>query len=284
MPKRNNPKPGLIPSGTTAFYNMIGTPVRQVVSPACFNRFFAEKGIDAVMVAMDVPPGQVVAHFEHMRSVANFRGSIVTVPHKGAAAGCAEELSPRARDLGAVNVVRLEKGRLIGDMVDGIGFLAALSARGFSAPGKRVAVIGGGAAGAAIAYAMAGAGARHIAVREIEPGRRSFIEKLLRKAHPEAEVSLHLDSLQGFDLVVNATPVGMNADPNLPFPVDSLSPPTMVADVITKPAMTPWLEVGRNKGCEILQGTEMVLGQIGLMGRHLGLDITDSDVPSLYPL
>ena len=236
------------------------------------------------MVAMDVPPGQVVAHFEHMRSVANFRGSIVTVPHKGAAAGCTEELSPRARDLGAVNVVRLEKGRLIGDMVDGIGFLAALSARRFSAPGKRVAVIGGGAAGAAIAYAMAGAGARHIAVREIEPGRRSFIEKLLRKAHPEAEVSLHLDSLQGFDLVVNATPVGMNADPNLPFPVDSLSPPTMVADVITKPAMTPWLEVGRNKGCEILQGTEMVLGQIGLMGRHLGLDITDSDVPSLYPL
>jgi hypothetical protein len=115
-----NQKPGLIPTGSTRFYTMIGTPIIQVRSPLNYNRYFAEHGIDAVMIAMDVPGDQVKAHFEHMRALLNFGGCIATIPHKQATADCMDEMSQRAEDLAAVNVVRAENGRLIGDMVDGI--------------------------------------------------------------------------------------------------------------------------------------------------------------------
>jgi shikimate dehydrogenase len=270
-------KPGVIPTGTTTFYTMIGTPVIQVKSPFSYNRYFAAHGIDAAMIAMDVPTDQVKAHFKHMRTISNFGGCIVTVPHKQAAVDCMDEISKRAGDLSSVNVVRVENGRLIGDMVDGLGFMVAVETHGLSIHGKRAAIIGGGGAGAAIARAIAESGADEIVIKEIRPERHEFLERLLKNSNPEIKVSFELPGLQGFDLVVNATPVGMNDDPNVPFPTDTLSPPTLVADVVTNPKVTPWLAAGLKKGCKVQYGAEMAYGQFGLMGRHMGLDIPDPE-------
>jgi shikimate dehydrogenase len=273
MKKNMNSKPGLIPTGTTRFYTMIGTPVIQVKSPLLYNRFFAENGIDAVMVAMDVPTDQVKNHFQHMRSIVNFAGCIATIPHKQAVAACMDEISKRAQDLLSVNVVRSDNGRLIGDMVDGLGFIVAVKTHGLSMDGKRAAVIGGGGAGAAIAQAIAESGAEEIVIKEVRTERYGFLERLLKITSPEVKVSFELTSLEDFDLVVNATPVGMNDDPNVPFPTDTLSPSTLVADVVTNPEVTPWLAAALEKGCEVQYGAEMVHGQFGLMGRHMGLEI-----------
>ena len=272
-----NPKPGLVPTGTTRFYTMIGTPIIQVRSPLNYNRYFAEHGIDAVMIAMDVPADQVKAHFEHMRTLPNFGGSIATIPHKPAAADCMDEMSQRAGDLAAVNVVRVENVRLIGDMVDGLGFMVAAKTNGLDVRGRRVAIIGGGVTGAAIALALAEAGAAEIVIKEIRTERHGFLECLLRNTAPQTKISFELTGLKGFDVVVNATPVGMNDDPNVPFPTDSLSSPTLVADVVTNPKVTPWLAAGLANGCRVQYGVEMADGQFGLMGRHMGLDIPDPD-------
>jgi shikimate dehydrogenase len=67
--------------------------------------------------------------------------------------------------------------------------------------------------------------------------------------------------------------VGMNDDPNVPFPTDTLSPSALVADVVTNPEVTPWLAAALEKGCEVQYGAEMVHGQFGLMGRHMGIEI-----------
>ena len=269
-------KPGLIPTGTTTFYTMIGTPVIQVRSPLNYNRYFAEHRIDAVMIAMDVPADRVKAHFEHMRAIPNFGGCIVTIPHKQAAADCMDDLSQRAEDLAAVNVVRVENGRLIGDMVDGLGFMVAAKAKGLAISGRRAAIIGGGVTGAAIALALADSGAAEIVIKEIRTKRHGFLARLLRKTCPQTSISFELTGLDGFDLAVNATPIGMNDDPNLPFPTDTLSSETLVADVVTNPKVTPWLAAGLAKGCKVQYGFEMADGQFGLMGRHMGLDIPDS--------
>ena len=272
-----NNKAGVIPTGTTTFYTMIGTPIIQVKSPLFYNRYFAEHGIDAVMVAMDVPTDQVRDHFKLMQAISNFGGCIVTIPHKQAAADCMDEISERAEDLLSVNVVRVENGRLIGDMVDGLGFMVAVRTHGLSVQGKRAAIIGGGGAGAAIAQAIADFGADEIVIKEIKAERYGFLERLLKKTNPEIKISFELTSLEGFDLVVNATPVGMNDDPNVPFPTDTLSPSTLVADVVTSPKVTPWLAAALKKGCEVQYGAEMAYGQFGLMGRHMGLEIADPD-------
>ena len=107
--------------------------------------------------------------------------------------------------------------------------------------------------------------------------KHGFLDRLLTKTNPKMKLSFELYDLEGFDLVVNATPVGMNDDPNVPFPTDSLSPRTLVADVITNPKVTPWLAAGLKKGCEVQYGAEMAYGQFGLMGRHMGLDIPDPE-------
>lgn len=266
---------GVVPTGTTTFYTMIGTPVLQVKSPLLYNRYFADHGMDAVMVAMNVPAGQVKAHFEHMRSISNFSGSIATIPHKQAAADCMDELSERAKQLRSVNVVRIEKGRLIGDMVDGLGFMVAVRSHGLSMGGKRAAVIGGGGAGAAIAQAIAESGAGELVVLERRKDRHAFLERVLKNTNPKIRISFELTALDGFDLVVNATPVGMNGDPEVPFSSETLSPSTLVADVVTNPHVTPWLAAALEKGCEVQYGVEMAYGQFGLMGRHMGLDIPD---------
>jgi len=268
-------KQGVIPTGTTTFYTMIGTPVIQVKSPFIYNRYFAVHGIDAVMVAMDVPTDQVKDHFKHMRSISNFGGCIATIPHKQAAVECMDEISRRAEDLLSVNVVRAENGRLIGDMVDGLGFMVAVKTHGLSMAGKRAAIIGGGGAGAAIAQAIAESGANEIVIKEVRIERYGFLERLSKNANPEIKLSFEITSLEGFDLVVNATPVGMNDDPNVPFPTDTLSSSTLVADVVTNPKVTPWLAAALKKGCEVQYGAEMVYGQFGLMGRHMGLEISD---------
>ncbi len=270
-------QPGLIPTGTTTFYTMIGTPIIQVRSPLNYNRYFAEHGIDAVMIAMDVPADQVKAHFEYMQTIPNFGGCIVTIPHKQAAAACMDEMSQRARELAAVNVVRVESGRLIGDMVDGLGFMVAAKANGLAIRGRRAAIIGGGMTGAAIALAIAEAGAAEIVIKEIRTERHEFLTRLLRRAYPQTRISFELTGLEGFDIAVNATPVGMNDDPNMPFPTDTLSSRTLVADVVTNPKVTPWLAAGLARGCKVQYGVEMADGQFGLMGRHMGLDIPDPD-------
>jgi shikimate dehydrogenase len=270
-------KSGVIPTGTTTFYTMIGTPIIQVKSPLFYNRYFAQHGIDAVMVAMDVPTDQVKDHFEHMRSISNFGGCIATIPHKQAAVECMDEVSKRAQDFLSVNVVRVDNGRLIGDMVDGLGFMVAVKAHGLSMDGKRAAVIGGGGAGAAIAQAIAESGADEIVIKEARTERYGFLERLLKKTNPEMKISFELTSLEAFDLVVNATPVGMNDDPHVPFPTNTLSTSTLVADVVTNPKLTPWLAAALKKGCEVQYGAEMAYGQFGLMGRHMGLEIPDPE-------
>ena len=135
---------GLIPSGNTDLFAIIGHPVTQVQAPGLFNHFFADSGVDAVFVALDLDPNGVASFFETMRGAANYRGGFVTVPHKGTAASCMDELTTRASALGSVNAVKSDNGRLIGDMTDGPAFLEATRGRGLDIRGRRVAMIGGG--------------------------------------------------------------------------------------------------------------------------------------------
>ena len=267
-----------VPSGRTLVYPMIGHPTVQVKSPTTFNRHFTEKGIDRVMIAIDVTPDRVDHFFALLKGWENCPGCVVTIPHKQEAARQVDELSERARDLGAVNVIRRTgEGRLIGDMVDGLGFLKALEGHGFHVSGKRVAVFGAGGAGSAIAYAVAHAGAAELVAIDVDTGRRDRLLDIIARRCPSLSLARTLDSLAGIDLAVNATPLGMNGDPRTPFPLDTLGSHTFVADVVTEPDITPWLAGAKARGCPVQTGYEMTVGQFALMGRHMGLVLDEAD-------
>jgi shikimate dehydrogenase len=270
----------LIPSGRTLVYPMIGHPTIQVKSPTTFNRYFAEKNVDGVMIAIDVPPDEVGHFFSLLRAWRNCPGCVVTIPHKQEAARQSDELSPRARDLGAVNVIRrTAEGRLIGDMVDGIGFLEALQLHGFSVEGKRVVVFGAGGAGSAIAYSAAESQAIKVAIVDTDKSRQKALLDLISLRFPSTGLSDGVKSLSGFDLAVNATLLGMNGDPQVPFPLDTLESQTLVADVVTEPEITPWLAGAKARGCLVQTGYEMTLGQFAIMGRHMGIVFDETKGP-----
>jgi shikimate dehydrogenase len=187
------------------------------------------------------------------------------VPHKFAATHHCDTLSDRARLLTAVNAMRREPdGRWSGDMTDGVALVAALCARGFAPNGRRALVIGAGGAGSAVVLALAEAGAR-VAVHDIDAARR---DDLRRRLAPW-EVAVGGTDPAGCDLVVNATPLGMA--PGDPLPVDAarVEPGAVVADLVTKPAVTPLLDAARGRGAQILTGEGMFAPQAGILADFL---------------
>lgn len=272
-----SPLPGWQPvaTGATRTLCIVGHPTVQVKSPGVFNARFAALGIDAVMFSVDVAPSGIQSFIALLRAWENSPGCVVTVPHKQAVAAACDELSVRSRALGVVNVVRREQdGRLIGDMTDGLGFVQAARGHGVVLEGCRAAVIGCGGAGSAIAHALAEAGAKALQLTDPDVTRRKRLAALLREAFAGLEVREEVGDLGGLDIVANASPVGMNDDARLPFAADSLSPPTLVADVVTRPEMTPWLLEAKSRGCAIQTGLEMTQGQVREMAAHLGFDFS----------
>ena len=125
-------------SGTTQVVAVIGHPIAQVKSPDNFNRYFAEQHMDSVMIPVDIVPDAVAAYLNALRGWQNMTGVLVTVPHKQRAAALVDDLTPRARRLNAVNVIRkLADGRLQGDMLDGFGFQLAAEAQGAQRTAQR---------------------------------------------------------------------------------------------------------------------------------------------------
>jgi shikimate dehydrogenase len=263
-------------TGSTIIVGIVGTPIVQVKMPGLVNPVFAEKNRDYVHIPIDVKPEGLAAFVDMMRNWQNFRGVVVTVPYKQALVPYLDRLTDRARTLNAVNVIRRnEDGTLDGDAQDGVGFVAALQAKGVDLKGKRAAVVGSGGVATAISYSLCEAGVREIAIQDIDSAKQEILIATLRKAFPGLDVRAGVASVEGLDLVVNATPVGMNGDPNLPLPsaiLDALQKTTVVADVVTMPAMTPFLAFAQGRGCLIQQGVDMAAAQLQTLHAFMNVE------------
>jgi shikimate dehydrogenase len=261
--------------GTTQLVAIVGSPIAQVKSPENFNAHFESTGQDIAMVPMDVRAEEIDACVALMRGWNNLRGCVVTVPYKQMFAAKVDALSARAAALGAVNVIRRDPdGRLVGDMVDGFGFLGAAKSHGFVPAGARVLVVGAGGVGSAIAHALCEAGAASLTLLDVDAQRQSRLATVLGQAFPAVEIRHHCDDLAGLDLVANATPVGMGDSGALPLDeklLQTLAPPTLVADVVTTPLITPLLALAQGRGCVVQTGPEMARAQLGHLGAAMGV-------------
>ncbi|WP_060512072.1 shikimate dehydrogenase [Pseudomonas sp. NBRC 111124] len=261
--------------GSTELVAIVGSPIAQVKSPENFNTWFANNACDLAMIPIDLQETALGAFVENLRGWRNLRGCVVTVPYKQVLATRLDGLSERAKALGSVNVIRREPdGRLLGDNVDGAGFLGAARLQGFVASGKRALVVGCGGVGSAIAYALGEAGLGQITLSDPSAERVGALGEVLGKAFAELEIATQYRSLEDFDLVVNASPVGMGNNGELPLPstlLETLKTTTLVADVVTSPEITPLLHQARERGCAIQTGVQMAFAQLGHLGAFMGV-------------
>lgn len=257
----------------TRIVPMIGQPIGQVITPEPMNRYFRSAGIDAAIMPMQLAPGHVDDFFRMVRGWENCAGISITMPHKQAAFANADTTSLRAQQARAVNlIVRQADGSLHGDMTDGIAFASAVRAKGFEPKGATFLLIGAGGAGAAVAHAIADAGASNIHIFELDQRRRTALEESLRQYHPDTVVHEGSQELMEIDLVLNATPLGMKRTDPMPLGLELLQNSSIVCDAVTKPIVTPFLEAARGRGHITLTGEEMALAQLPIQLPLWGFD------------
>ena len=252
-------------SGETRLIAIIGDPIAQVKSPAGVTAAMVGRGRNALCVPIHVAPADVDAFIRGASLARNLDGIIVTVPHKFAANTHCATATERARFLGAVNTMRRNPdGTWHGDQLDGEGFVQGIRAAGCVTEGRRALMAGAGGAGSAIALALLEAGVADLAIHDDDTTRRDALIGRLRTRYGERVRTGSVDPA-GCTLVVNATPAGMRAGDPLPFDEARLDGAMFVADVITKPAVTPLIEAARRAGCGTQVGGGMFAAVSALM-------------------
>lgn len=250
-------------NGHTQLIAHVGYPTATFKSPMIYNPWFEKHGINAAVVPFGVRSEDFAAAFPQICRFTNFAGALITMPHKVAVIDRLDEVSTAVKVAGACNAVRLDaKGRLIGDMFDGEGFVRGVAQNGATLKGKRVLVVGSGGVGSAIAASTAAAGAAALALFDVNTTAAEALAGRLRTHYPDVVVSAGSNDPDGFDVVVNATPLGMNAGDPLPIDMTRLAPSTYVAEVVMKRETTAFLEAARARGCATQVGVDMLFEQI----------------------
>lgn len=195
-----------------------------------------------------------------------FDGLNVTHPSKQLVQDGLDELSREARILGAVNTITFHDGKAVGHNTDHTGFIGGLRAGLPSAATDSVVQIGAGGAGAAVAFGLLSTGTRHLVIADIEPAKAEALAARLAPHFPDSQLSVtRTDAVAGSlgeaDGLVNSTPIGMTGHPGMPVDPSLLHSGLWVADVIYRPLETELIKAARGKGCAVLDGGRMVVGQ-----------------------
>jgi shikimate dehydrogenase len=249
---------------------VIGNPVEHSLSPLIHNAAFEAAELNYVYVAFRVEdvPGCLAG----MRAMDGFRGMSVTIPHKVAVMEYLDEMDPMALEVGAVNTIVHEKGRLVGSTTDGPGTLRAFEEAGVSLAGKQILFLGAGGAVRSVAFAMAD---RARPARLTILGRTlsrvgSLVDDLAARTGVKVEggsLATDLDrAMATHDVVVQGTPVGM-----YPSGMDAtVAPPRLfradqvVFDMVYRPLKTRFLQDAEAAGCRTVLGVEMLIHQAAL--------------------
>ena len=254
------------------YAEVIGDPIGHSKSPAIHNHWIERLGIKAHYDLCLVRPGDVADYIAERRADPLWRGCNVTMPHKQAIIASVDRLDPLARKIGAVNtVVREADGKLAGYNTDVPGFLEPLQSELARHHHFRMArIIGTGGAARAIIIALlqhnmtlvvAGrdqAKARAL-LDELDPGDQHHVAPL---GHFANKTDFAFDDREGcFDLVVNASALGMDGQANLRFDISHVPPGSIVYDIVTVPRETPLLKAAQEAGFRTIDGFSMLIGQ-----------------------
>jgi len=259
-------------TGSTRLYAIIGDPVAPLRSPALFNATFARQGRDAAFIALQIAEGELAAAWPGLLAMRNLDGLVITMPHKEAVVPLLARLGPTARLTGTVNTIRRDSsGAFEGDMFDGEGFRDGLERAGHQPRGARIMLVGCGAAGRAIACALARAGAAALTLHDATPGRAEALAALLAQHFAATRATPGAPDPRGNAIVVNATPMGLREGDPMPLDAKLLDASQVVADVIPNPEITPLIAAARALGCATTTGRDMHEGQARLAAAYLGL-------------
>ena len=256
----------------------IGWPTYSFKAPLIYNPYFEQAGINAMVTPMGCKPEHFSGFLRNVFNLENVRGALITMPHKVSVVSLLDSVSPAVRVAGACNAVkRGADGKLYGDMFDGEGFVRGVQRKGFIVAGSRALVVGTGGVGSAIVASLAGAGINEVALYDVNTASCEALAERTRANFPAATVSTGSNDPKGFDLVVNATPLGMKEGDPLPLDVSRLDANTFVGEVVMAQNITAFLAAAQARGCRTQIGTDMLYEQIPAYLEYFGLPSTTAE-------
>lgn len=242
---------------------VIGSPIAHSKSPILHGYWLKKYEITGYYVPIEVAPGRLREGFDALRTL-GFRGANVTVPHKEDAIKIADQVSDRARAIGAANTITfLENGDIHADNTDGIGFLENLrqSRPGWQPEAGPAAVLGAGGAARAVIAALLDAGAPEIRLTNRSPARAEALAKLFGPKVTLIPWEEAAQIFEGAALAVNSSVLGMAGQPRFDIPLDALPETALATDLVYTPLDTQFLQAARARGCATVDGLGMLLHQ-----------------------
>ena len=260
---------GLQCTGTTRLFPIVGDPLDHVRAPSWFSTHFQERGMSTLCVPMAVAPGDLGATMAGLAAAKNVDGVCITMPHKTRATAFCKTLSPTSQRTGIVSALRRNPdGSWHGHSTDGEAFLKALTDQGATIAGADILLLGAGGAGSAIAVALLEAGAARLAIFDTEKARTQDLLRRLDGLPGRVEAAETPDP-SAFQVLCNATPLGLEADDEPPLPLDLLRKDLFVGDVIAGAGETALMAAARARGCGTADGDAMVTAVLGIMSNFL---------------
>jgi shikimate dehydrogenase len=264
--------------GNTEIIAHIGWPTYSFKAPLIYNPYFEQAGINAMVTPMGCKPAHFPEFLRNIFNLENMRGALITMPHKVSVVSLLDVVSPAVRVAGACNAVkRGADGKLYGDMFDGEGFVRGIQRKGFAVSGSRALVVGSGGVGSAIVASLAGAGISELVLYDVNAISCDALTERIRVNFPDVKVSTGSNDPKGFDLVVNATPLGMKGGDPLPLDVSRLDANTFVGEVVMAQEVTAFLAAARARGCRTQIGTDMLYEQIPAYLEYFDLPSTTAE-------
>lgn len=231
-------------------YGLIGYPLEHSFSRTFFTEKFAVEGVDAVYCNFSIP--RIEDLQDILTSIPGLRGLNVTIPYKQQVIPLLDALTPQARAIGAVNVIKIQRTaegelRLVGDNSDVIGFVDSI--RPLLKPHhRRALVLGTGGAARAVCHGLQMLGIVHTSVSRTKSSGVLTYEELT----PEL--------MQVHEVVINATPLGMypQIERCPPLPYRAITPHHLLYDLVYNPPVTCFLQRGQEQGATVANGAKML--------------------------
>ena len=256
-------------SAHTSVYAVLGHPIGHTLSPVMHNASFRALGLDALYLAFDMPPADLMDALRSMQKL-GFKGINLTVPLKEVAFRGVDDIAESARLTGSVNTIQfLPDGKICGHSTDGDGFLLAIQESFDAHPeNMRIFMLGCGGAGRAVAITCAVAGAQEIVLADLDLDRMTTLQTELAALPSQTEVKLAgtdptawPHAARHTDLIVQASPVGMKQSDASPLPPDAFRPGQFVFDMTYMYPETAVMHAAAPAGARTANGLGMLLHQ-----------------------
>ena len=266
-------------NGNTELIAHIGYPTHAFKAPMIYNPYFDHIGVNVRVMPMGCQSADYPAFLRAVFTLSNIRGALITMPHKVTTLGLLDRVTPTVEVAGSCNAVRRgADGLLEGDMFDGEGFVRGVLRKGLRLDGARALVVGTGGVGSAIAASLAASGIGAISLYDMHTASCEGLAGRLKQHYPALDVRTGSNDPAGHDLVVNATPMGMNEGDALPMDISRIAPTTFVGEVVMRTEMTAFLTAAQARGCPVQVGSDMLFEQIPAYLEFFGFPTTTAEV------